>query len=93
MVPAGGLQAGESPPAVQDEISPATQHPCGQGSAVALVRVVLSWDVALVWVGVGKGGGGRRLWKSRCGRPGAQSSALAERGPPRGPGGGVRAHA
>lgn len=24
---------------------------------MALVRVVLSWDVALVWVGVGKGGG------------------------------------
>lgn len=26
VVPAGGLQAGESPPAVQDQISPAIQH-------------------------------------------------------------------
>ncbi|CAI9152663.1 unnamed protein product [Rangifer tarandus platyrhynchus] len=64
---------------------PASPRPGGgQGSAAALAHVVLSWDVALVWVGVGKGGGSWRLRKSAFGprgRPGAQPRAAAERGP------------
>lgn len=64
---------------------PASPRPGGgQGSAAALARVVLSWDVALVWVGVGKGGDSWRLGKSAFGprgQPGAQPSAAAERGP------------
>lgn len=64
---------------------PASPRPGGgQGSAAALARVVLSWDVALVWVGVGKGGGSWRLQKSSFGprgRPGAQPRAAVERGP------------
>ena len=51
--------------------------------AAALACVVLSWDVALVWVGVGKGGDRRHLCKSPCGPrrwPGAQPNAAAERG-------------
>lgn len=66
---------------------PASPRPGGgQGSAAALAHVVLSWDVALVWVGVGKGRDSWRLRKSAFGprgRPGAQPRAAAERGPDR----------